>query len=61
MGKLLNMGKFKAVDLGKAFLLFLPDSQSAYYNSFVSVFGRSLPPSLGPLKICCTCDLQKEN
>ena len=32
---------------GKRFLLFLPDSHSAYYDSFVSVLGQSLPPSLG--------------
>ena len=29
---------------GKRFLLFLPDSHSAYYDSFVSALGRSLPP-----------------
>ena len=40
---------------GKYFLLFLPDSHSAYYDSFVSVLGRSLPPpSLGLSRICCT-------
>ena len=39
---------------GKRFLLFLPDSHSAYYNSFVSAFGGSLPPSLGLSRICCT-------
>ena len=39
---------------GKHFLLFLPDSHSAYYDSFVSALGRSLPPSLGLSRICCT-------
>ena len=39
---------------GKRFLLFLPDSHSAYYDSFVSALGRSLPPSLGLSRICCT-------
>ena len=39
---------------GKRFLLFLPDSHSAYYDSFVSALGRSLPPSLGFSRICCT-------
>ena len=39
---------------GKCFLLFLPDSHSAYYDSFVSALGRSLPPSLGLSRICCT-------
>ena len=29
---------------GKCFLLFLPDSHSAYYDSFVSALGWSLPP-----------------
>ena len=29
---------------GKRFLLFLPDSHSAYYDSVVSALGRSLPP-----------------
>ena len=29
---------------GKCFLLFLPDSHSAYYDSFVSAHGWSLPP-----------------
>ena len=40
----------------KRFLLFLPDSNShsAYYNSFMSALGRSLPPSLGLSRICCT-------
>ena len=36
---------------GKRFLLFLPDSHSAYYNSSVSALGRSLPPSLGLSRI----------
>ena len=40
--------------MGKAFLLFLPDSHSAYYDSFVSALGQSLLPSLGLSKICCT-------
>ena len=31
--------------MGKRFLLFLPDSHSAYYNSFVSALGQSLPPT----------------
>ena len=35
---------------GKCFLLFLPDSHSAYYDSFVSVLGRSLPPLTGSFK-----------
>ena len=35
---------------GKRFLLFLPDSHSAYYDSFVSALGRSL----GLSRICCT-------
>ena len=39
---------------GKHFLLFLPDSHSAYYDSFVSALGQSLPPSLGLSRICCT-------
>ena len=39
---------------GKRFLLFLPDFYSAYYDSFVSALGRSLPPSLGLSRICCT-------
>ena len=39
---------------GKRFLLFFPDSHSAYYNSSVSALGRSLPPSLGLSRICCT-------
>ena len=39
---------------GKRFLLFLPDSHSAYYDSFVSALGWSLPPSLGLSRICCT-------
>ena len=39
---------------GKRFLLFLPDSHSAYYDSSVSALGRSLPPSLGLSRICCT-------
>ena len=39
---------------GKRFLLFLPDSHSAYYDSFISALGRSLPPSLGLSRICCT-------
>ena len=30
--------------LGKCFLLFLPDSHSAYYDSSVSALGQSLPP-----------------
>ena len=33
---------------------FLPDSHSAYYDGFVSALGRSLPPSLGLSRICCT-------
>ena len=40
---------FKAIHQGKAFL-FLPDSHSAYYDSFVSAFGRSLPPLTGSFK-----------
>ena len=39
---------------GKRFLLFLPDSHSAYYDSSVSALGQSLPPSLGLSMICCT-------
>ena len=35
---------------GKRFLLFLPDSHSAYYNSFVSALGQSLPPLTGSFK-----------
>ena len=31
-------------------LLFLPDSHSAYYDSFVSALGRSLPPLTGSFK-----------
>ena len=30
--------------LGKCFLLFLPESHSAYYDSLMSALGRSLPP-----------------
>ena len=41
---------------GKRFLLFLPDSHSVYYDSFVSAFGWNLPPSLGLSRICCTWD-----
>ena len=37
----------KAIDLEKAFL---PDSHSAYYNSFMSTFGWSLPPLTGSVK-----------
>ena len=29
---------------GNRFLIFLPDSHSAYYDSFVSALGQSLPP-----------------
>ena len=36
--------------MGKAFLTFLPDSHSAYYDSFVSALGRSLPPLTGSFK-----------
>ena len=39
---------------GKRFLLFLPDSHSAYYDSSISALGQSLPPSLGHSRICCT-------
>ena len=39
---------------GKRFLLFVPDSHSAYYDSSVSALGRSLPPSPGLSRICCT-------
>ena len=46
---------------GKRFLLFLPDSHSAYYDSFVSALGRSLPPSLGLSRICCTCPVSGGN
>ena len=46
---------FRPYTWGKRFLLFLPDSHSAYYDSFVSALGRSLPPSLGLSRICCTC------
>ena len=35
---------------GKRFLLFCPDSHSAYYDSFVSALGRSLPPPTGSFK-----------
>ena len=41
--------------MGQCFLLFLPDSHSAYNDSFVS----SLPPSLGLLRICCTCEIRE--
>ena len=44
----------RPLTLGKRFLLFLPDSHSAYYDSSVSALGRSLPPSLGLSRICCT-------
>ena len=40
---------------------FLPDSHSAYYDSFVSALGRSLPPSLGLSRICCTCPVSGGN
>ena len=46
---------------GKRFLLFLPDSHSAYYDSFVSALGQSLPPSLGLSRICCTCPVSGGN
>ena len=36
--------------MGNHFLLFLPDSHSAYYDSFVSALGRSLPPLTGSFK-----------
>ena len=36
---------------GKHFLFFF---HSAYYDSFVSALGRSLSPSLGLSRICCT-------
>ena len=41
-----------AILRGKHFLLFLPDFHSAYYNSFMSALGRSLPPSLDLSRIC---------
>ena len=46
---------------GKRFLLFLPDSHSAYYDSFVSALGRSLPPSLDLSRICCTSPVSGGN
>ena len=49
-----NCKQLRPYTWGKRFLLFLPDSHSAYHDSFVSALGRSLPPSLGLSRICCT-------
>ena len=40
----------RPLTLGKRFLLFCPDSHSAYYDSFISALGWSLPPLTGSFK-----------
>ena len=55
---LLKMVYIKAINHRK---LFLPDSHSAYYDSFVSALGQSLPSSLGLSRICCTCPVSGGN
>ena len=39
-----NQLSLRPLTRGKCFLLFLPDSHSAYYDSLISALGRSLPP-----------------